>query len=177
MSWSTPTVSYIFTTGMISSGEPTWRPPPARPALSSSTVGAGSFGTGPSFGNPCGRGIESSHEKKSCAKYSVRALQKRARASSPSGRQNILVVTAMLSLMNPPTGFLQRLMASLYACTSGAIWAGVPKVKQSAPTPSSPASANVAGLEQASQMGGFGFEYGFGSTSRLGILKYLPSNS
>jgi hypothetical protein len=50
-------------------------------------------------------------------------------------------------------------------------------VKQSAPTPSSPASTNVAGLEQASQIGGFGLEYGFGRTSRLGILKYLPSNS
>ena len=33
----------------------------------------------------------------------------------------------------------------------------------------------VGGLEQASHMGGFGLEYGFGSTSRLGMRKYLPS--
>jgi hypothetical protein len=52
----------------------------------------------------------------------------------------------------------------------------VPKVKHSAPRPSSPASANVAGLEQATHIGGLGFEYGLGSTLRLGMRKYLPSN-
>src|SRR5690606_20916972 len=103
-----------------------------------------------------GRGIESSHEKKSCVKYSVRAVQNSRRASSPSGRQNMFVVTAMLSLMKPPIGFVQRLMPSLYALTSGAICSGVPNVKHSAPRPSSPASANVGGLEQASHIGGFG---------------------
>jgi hypothetical protein len=36
---------------------------------------------------------------------------------------------------------------------------------------------NGCGLEQATQIGGCGFEYGFGSTSRFGMRKYLPSNS
>src|SRR6185295_14302974 len=37
-------------------------------------------------------------------------------------------------------------------------------------------SVNVCGHEQATQIGGLGFEYGFGNTLRSGILKYLPSN-
>jgi hypothetical protein len=55
--------------------------------------------------------------------------------------------------------------------------AGVPNVKQRAPRPSSPASAKVCGLEHATHMGGCGFEYGFGSTVRSGMRKYLPSKA
>src|SRR5262245_21437250 len=60
---------------------------------------------------------------------------------------------------------------------SGAISLGVPNVKQSAPRPSSPASAKVPGLEHATHIGGCGFEYGLGSTLRSGIRKYLPSKA
>src|SRR5262245_1693126 len=89
----------------------------------------------------------------------------------------MLVVTAMQSLMYPPTGFLQRLIASLYARTCSAICAGVPNVKHSEPSPSSPASTNVLGLEQATHIGGCGLVNGFGSTCRFGMRKYLPSYS
>jgi len=68
---------------------------------------------GPSFGMKGGRGIESSQLKNTCVKNSTRELAYRWRASSPSSRQNIVVVTAMLSLMYSPTGRWQRLMASL----------------------------------------------------------------
>src|SRR5207237_6126885 len=37
------------------------------------------------------------------------------------------------------------------------------------------ASTKVGGLEHASHIGGCGFEYGLGSTSRAGIRKYRPS--
>src|SRR5262244_1490468 len=55
--------------------------------------------------------------------------------------------------------------------------AGVPKVKQSAPRPSSPASMKVGGLEHATHIGGCGLEYGLGSTFRSGIRKYWPWNA
>ena len=45
-------------------------------------------------------------------------------------------------------------------------------VKQSAPRPSSPAWTKVCGLEHATQIGGFGFENGFGNTLRQGMEKY-----
>src|SRR5262249_12701732 len=35
----------------------------------------------------------------------------------------------------------------------------------------------VGGLEHATHTGGCGFVYGFGSTFRFGMRKYLPSNS
>ena len=37
------------------------------------------------------------------------------------------------------------------------------------------AFSNVDGLPAATHIGGCGFEYGFGSTVRLGIVKYVPS--
>ena len=58
---------------------------------------------------------------------------------------------------------------------SGLTSSSVPFTKHSAPRPISPACWKVDGLEQASQIGGFGFENGFGSTLRSGIRKYLPS--
>src|SRR5262245_62128841 len=89
----------------------------------------------------------------------------------------MLVVTAMLSLMYSPTGFLQRLIASLYLRTGSAISVGVPKVKHNEPRPSSPASMKVGGLEHATHIGGCGLEYGLGSTFRSGIRKYWPWNA
>ena len=55
--------------------------------------------------------------------------------------------------------------------------AGAPSEKQSAPSPSRPAFSKVDGLPHATQSGGWGLVYGFGSTLRSGIRKYLPSKA
>src|SRR5580698_2988842 len=89
--------------------------------------------------------------------------------------QIIWVVTITLLLTKAPTGFLQSSIFSLYRAISGVSWSGVEKPKHKMPTPSSAARSKVDGLPAAIQMGGCGFEYGFGSTLRLGIEKNLPS--
>src|SRR5207302_42359 len=74
MSWSTPSASNIWITRTISSGEPIWRPPTARPAFSCSGVLGGTL-IGPVGGKPFGRGMESSQPKKNSVKASTRALE------------------------------------------------------------------------------------------------------
>ena len=66
-------------------------------------------------------------------------------------------------------------MCFLYVSTSGAIFSGVPPVKQMTPRPIFAAFSNVSGLPAATHSGGCGFTYGFGSTLRSGIEKNLPS--
>src|SRR5262245_28544964 len=66
-------------------------------------------------------------------------------------------------------------MAFLYVLMSGSKSFGLPRLKQSAPSPRRPAFSNVDGLPHATQIGGCGFEYGFGSTLRGGIEKCVPS--
>src|SRR6185436_10848765 len=58
---------------------------------------------------------------------------------------------------------------------SGSKSFGDPRLKQSAPSPRRPAFSNVDGLPHATQMGGCGFDHGFGSTFRGGMVKCLPS--
>src|SRR5437870_13754721 len=87
-----------------------------------------------------------------------------------------LVVIAMLSLMYSPTGSAFT-MCFLYVSTSGAIFSGVPPVKQMTPMPMRAARSNVSGLPAATHRGGCGFTYGLGSTLRSGIEKYLDRKS
>jgi len=85
-----------------------------------------------------------------------------------------LVVTATLSFTYSPTGSAFTIVF-LYFSISGAIFSGLPPVKQITPRPICAARSNVSGLPAATHNGGCGFTYGFGNTLRSGIAKYLPS--
>src|SRR5262245_15888271 len=96
------------------------------------------------------------------------------RAAFRSSMQTSWVTQATLSLTYAPIGSACRIV-SLYRRMSGAKSFGAPSEKHSAPKPSCAAFSNVDGLPQATQMGGCGKLYGFGSTLRSGIEKYVPS--
>src|SRR5262249_59481887 len=83
----------------ISSGEPICLPPTARPAFRSAGVGSGSGGVGPGGGRPFGRGVESRHFKKETGDAPTFAFEERWRASSPSSRQHMFVVTPVFSFL------------------------------------------------------------------------------
>jgi len=72
------------------------------------------------------------------------------------------------------------LTAGSLTFTTRGVWSGSksfgePRLKQRAPSPSRPAFSKVDGLPQATQIGGCGFDQGFGSTFRGGMPKWVPS--
>ena len=59
---------------------------------------------------------------------------------------------------------------------SGVIAGAALKLKPITPKPERAAFSYVGGLPAACHIGGCGFFHGFGSTLRVGTLKYSPSN-